>query len=197
MNVNAYKGAEKIHLYSVDKDGEPLNFTAKGVIHIEVVEQGVTLSSVDGDITFSDTELGIRWGALALPPGEYQPIVYVYSPERPDGEILFGPGIQPINLTLYEDERPHSATLTATLSALTIRGPSKPIKSIVVDGQLIDFSLYTGDLTSLSELALVLSGGVESEVISPLILTPEVRTFNFKVTGVSGRATKYRKNWFF
>lgn len=196
MKVTAYKNTSKFHSYRVQRGGVDFDLTVGGVFKIEVVDQGEAISTETGDVTFSGTQINIRWGAFKLKPGVYYPTLYIYTPSMPEGEVLYGPGTNPIELELIEDEREYTATLAATLTQLKLSGPSKPIKSIEINGEVIDFAQYAGDLSALSTLPLTVDGVVEQIAIAPEAYVPEKYTYRFEVTAPNGVTKNYTKSWY-
>ena len=195
MEVTAYKNTSKFYSYRLQRDGEDLDLSAEGVTNIEVVDQGKSISVSSGNITFDGSVVNIQWGAIALPAGTYSPTLYIYSASNPEGEVLYGPLVNPITLILVEDERPQQVTVSATAEQLTLTGESKPIKSLLIGDDLIDFSLYDGDLSALSDYVLTLSGVNAKDAIGEVISLPSLETFSFTVLLPNGVSSSYKRQW--
>lgn len=106
MKVIGYKGSSNVSTYEVSKNDIPFNLVDAGITKIEVVEKGRVLSSDTGEITFTGSTLTVKWGDFQLPQGIYYPTFYAYKSGDTKGEVLFAPGVYPITLNLYKDERP-------------------------------------------------------------------------------------------
>jgi hypothetical protein len=106
MIATGFKGASNRTIYEVKKDGQPFDLVAAGVVKIEVVEAGQVLSSATGEVSFSGAVINVEWGAFALDSGTHNPTIYAYKNGDTKGEVLFGPHISPLMLTMLDDERP-------------------------------------------------------------------------------------------
>jgi len=106
MRVTGFKGASNVTNYQVNKDGEPFDLVAAGVIKIEVVEAGQVLSSDNDEVSFNGAFINVEWGAFGLDSGTHNPTIYAYKNGDTKGEVLFGPHSSPIMLTMLDDERP-------------------------------------------------------------------------------------------
>jgi len=106
MKAVGYLGASNESQYNVMRNGEAFDMTAAGVTKIEVSDNGISIDSDSDSISFAGSLLTIKWGTLALKSGPYIPTIYAYRSDDLLGEVLFGPGKDPIYLTLVENERP-------------------------------------------------------------------------------------------
>lgn len=195
MLINAHKNTSKFHDYAVTNESGNFNFIAEEVLRVEVVDQTSSISTDTGDVVLGDGLLRIRWGAMDLPSGEYSPTVYAYTVDEPNGKVLFGPGVNPITLIMHDDERQYTAKVSATNTELVLKGISKPVASIEVDSDLINFANFDGALPSLSSRALRVSNVDLLAAIGSLIKPPSFKTFLFKVTGQGGFTREYIKKW--
>lgn len=195
MQVITYRNSNKFHEYTVQKDGVPYDLIQGGVTRIEVAESGKSIDSTSANVTFTGSTLRIKWSALNLPEGTYEPTVWVYTTSNPEGEVLYGPLINPISLTFLNDEREHKVKISGTVSSLVLQGPTKPINRVVVANSIIDFSLYNGSLSALSNLPMVLSGVSEEIAISPVVRIPVVTSFRFRVHYPNTEVFTYIRKW--
>lgn len=106
MRTIGYLGSSNKSVYTVQKDGVDFDLAAAGVIRLDVVEDGKTLSTASGEITITGAQIEIEWGAFDLPSNNYMPTIYAYKAGDDKGEVIFGPAENSINLLLYPDERP-------------------------------------------------------------------------------------------
>lgn len=107
MRVTAFQGASNRESYEVKKNGEPFNLTTAGVTKIEVVSKGQSISSDTSAVSYSGSVLTIEWGALGddLSTGVFSPTIYAYKSGDTKGEVIFGPTLEPIYLSVIDDER--------------------------------------------------------------------------------------------
>ena len=104
MIVKAFKNTSNFSKYRVIKDGEEYNLTAAGITKIQAVAGGAALSSEDGNIVFTGSELSVKWGSFNLDAGNYPVKIYAYTTSDTAGQLLFGDQCT-IHLNVYADER--------------------------------------------------------------------------------------------
>lgn len=92
--------------YRVTLNGEVLDLESQGFVRIQVLVEGVSITSDTDSVVLQGSLITIKWGRLGLPPGTYRPTIYAYRENDTEGEVILGPVVDThIQLTLVEDER--------------------------------------------------------------------------------------------
>jgi len=121
MNVIGYIDTGTFSQYQIKQGGIDYDLSADGVIRVEVVSGNVSIDSDSDAISFTGAVLSIKWGALVLAPGVYAMTVNAYKAGSPTGDELFGPGTNPIYLTVVDGNSVSKRFITAV--DITDRNP--------------------------------------------------------------------------
>lgn len=108
MRVSAFQGASNTETYTVKRNGVEFDLNAAGVTRIEIVESGKTIDSTTDAVNYNGSLLTVKWAELGdrLMTGKFSPYIYAYKAGDTKGELIFGPNLSPIYLTVIADERP-------------------------------------------------------------------------------------------
>lgn len=106
VHVVANKNSSNIHRYTLKKMDAEFDLDSAGITKIVIADNGHAISTEDGSVRFSNSEISIEWGRLDS-AGNITPTFYFYAGSNQKAEVVFGPGMNVSFLVrMMPDERP-------------------------------------------------------------------------------------------
>lgn len=91
MKIVATNGTDNIEILKVNYEGLPIDFTVYGVTRIDVIAGDITMSSGGGNVSYTDSQISIKFGKMGLAVGKYDVIIKLITPTSPNGVVIVGP----------------------------------------------------------------------------------------------------------
>lgn len=92
IKITAFAGDDTPETFKVMQGNESFDPVVFGVTRTDVSAGGVTISSIDGSVSWEGDVITVMFGRLNLPPRFYDAKIMVYSDLYPNGVTIAGPG---------------------------------------------------------------------------------------------------------
>lgn len=105
MKITAPIGRDNIEQLRIKYNNAAFDFATFGVTSVQVIAGSASISSANGDISYSGDTLSVKFGHLDLVPGYYNAQIVLFTPSHPNGVVIAGPDMpETLDLTMIISE---------------------------------------------------------------------------------------------